>query len=47
MGRQRFTPEFKDEAGVPFYRQFLKDPDRFLFVPESQRAARLWEGLVP
>ncbi len=35
------------EPGVPIYRQFARDPDRFLFVSEPARAAAAWPGFVP
>ncbi len=34
-------------AGVPIYRQFEQEPDRFLFVPDPARAAGVWPGFVP
>lgn len=33
--------------GVPIYTQFARDPDRFLFVPDPERAARVWRDFVP
>jgi glucose-6-phosphate isomerase len=33
--------------GEPIYASFEKDPDRFLYVPEPQRARDLWKGFIP
>ena len=35
------------EPGVPIYTQFVRDPDRFLFVSQPQRAQDKWAGFVP
>ena len=35
------------EAGIPLYTQYEKNPERFLFVCEPQRAAHIWPGFVP
>ncbi|QNN24092.1 glucose-6-phosphate isomerase [Planctomycetales bacterium ZRK34] len=35
------------EPGVPIYRQFERDLDRFLFVAEPQRCATYWASFVP
>lgn len=39
--------ELDIEPGIPIYRQFQQDPDRFAFVPEPQRAEALWKGFCP
>ena len=35
------------EKGVSIYEQFMRDHDRFLFVPQPMRAKDVWEGFVP
>ena len=35
------------EENVPIYTQFLRDPDRFLFVPQPQRAEKIWQNFLP
>jgi glucose-6-phosphate isomerase len=39
--------DFGLEKGVPVYRQFQKDPDRFLFVSRPQLAQELWDNYEP
>ena len=43
----REYPEFNIEKGVPIYTQFQQDPDRFLFVPQPDKAKDLWENYEP
>ena len=35
------------EEGKPIYRQFMEDPDRFLFVSDPARVQTVWQGFVP
>lgn len=35
------------ESGIPIYDQYRRDHERFLFVPEPQRAASAWPGFSP
>ena len=35
------------EKGKSIYRQFEKDPDRFLFVSDPARAANIWKNYTP
>lgn len=35
------------EHGKPIYQQFCEEPDRFLFVSEPQRAAKVWTDFIP
>ena len=39
--------DFGIEKGVPVYTQFQKDPDRFLFVSQPQKAEELWKDYEP
>lgn len=43
----RIYQEFGLEPGVPIYKQFQKDPDRFLFVSRPDKAKELWPDFVP
>lgn len=35
------------EQGKPIYQQFCEEPDRFLFVSDPQRAAKVWKEFIP
>lgn len=35
------------ESGVPIYTQFVRDPDRFLFVSRPQIVADIWTDFLP
>ena len=35
------------EPGVAIYEQFVRDRERFMFVPEPGRTERVWKGFVP
>lgn len=35
------------EHSKPIYQQFCEEPDRFLFVSEPQRAAKVWTDFIP
>lgn len=39
--------EFGIRKGVPVYRQFCEEPDKFLFVARPQMAEEQWNGFVP
>ena len=39
--------EFGLRRGVPIYRQFVENPDLFLFVSRPESAQGLWENFVP
>lgn len=45
--RPRIYSEFGLEPGKSIYQQFTEDPDRFLFVPQPQLAAAIWDNFVP
>lgn len=39
--------EFGLETGIPIYRQFQEDPDRFLFVAQPDVAEKKWHDFIP
>lgn len=43
----RLYTEFGIETGIPVYKQFELDQDRFRFVPRPDLYQELWEGFVP
>lgn len=45
--RPRHYLEFGLELGVPIYKQFQEDPDRFLFVSRPDLAREKWIDFIP
>ena len=45
--RPRAYAEFGLRQGVPIYRQFVENPDLFLFVSKPESAKALWQGFEP
>ena len=45
--RPRACTEFGLRQGVPIYRQFVENPDLFLFVSRPESAKALWQGFEP
>lgn len=45
--RPRIYEEFHLTPGVPIYKQFEEDPDKFLFIPQPSYASDLWVNFMP
>ena len=39
--------QFQLDYNTPIYQQFEEDPLKFLFVPQPQLVANIWQGFVP
>lgn len=43
----RAYPELGLEADVPIYTQYVRDPERVMWIPRPERAIDSWAGFVP